>query len=246
MTKAASLSIRILKRFTARHHEFRLDVDFSVESGITVLFGPSGSGKTTILECIAGLLTPDAGRISVNGEVLFDSHSRVNLPANIRNLGYVFQTLALFPHLTVEENVGYGLARLTGNERNQRISAILESFHIAHLGQQRPDRISGGERQRVALARSLVTNPRALLLDEPLSALDYETKSKLIADLRTWTQDHRIAVIYVTHALDEVFALGDRVIALKDGRIAEKGTPAEILGKERENLIRELQQVGSR
>ncbi|MCU1310382.1 MAG: putative transporter ATP-binding protein [Candidatus Angelobacter sp.] len=245
MSSPISLDVRISKRFAARHHQFSLDVQFSAPAGVTVLFGPSGSGKTTILECIAGLLTPDSGRIALNENskqsVLFDSQSRVNLPANTRNLGYVFQTLALFPHLTVEENVGYGLSRLPSHERTGQVDAILESFHIPHLSRQRPDRISGGERQRVALARSLVTRPRALLLDEPLSALDYETKSKIIADLRAMTRVHRIPVIYVTHALDEVFALGERVITLEKGSIVKQGSPSEVLATEREQLIRELQ-----
>ncbi|MCU1308523.1 MAG: molybdate transport system ATP-binding protein [Acidobacteriaceae bacterium] len=245
MSSPISLDVRVSKRFATRHHQFALDVQFSAASGVTVLFGPSGSGKTTILECIAGLLTPDAGRIALNENgkhaVVFDSQSRVNLPASTRNLGYVFQTLALFPHLTVEENVGYGLSRLPSPARKQQVDAILESFHIPHLARQRPDRISGGERQRVALARSLVTRPRALLLDEPLSALDYETKSKIIADLRAMTRDHRIPVIYVTHALDEVFALGERVVTLENGSIVKQGSPSEILASEREQLIRELQ-----
>jgi len=127
---------------------------------------------------------------------------------------------------------GYGLSHLAAPVRKQQVAAILESFHIPHLAQQRPDGISGGERQRVALARSLVTEPRALLLDEPLSALDYETKSKVIEDLRAMTRDSRIPVIYVAHALDEVFALGDRVITLKNGSITKEGTPGEVLANE--------------
>src|SRR5437879_10287141 len=123
----------------------------------------------------------------------------------------------------------------------QQVDAILESFHIPHLAQQRPDRISGGERQRVALARSLVTEPSALLLDEPLSALDYETKSKIIEDLRAMTRDRRIPAIYVSHALDEVFALGERVITLENGSIVKQGSPSDVLAGEREQLIRELQ-----
>jgi molybdate transport system ATP-binding protein len=252
MTESPSLEVQISKRFVARHHEFSLEASFSAPAGITVLFGPSGSGKTTILECIAGLLTPDGGKISIrwphdaSQKVLFDSQARLNLAANKRNLGYVFQTLALFPHLTVEENVGYGLSGLPSAARKQQVDAILESFHIPHLARQRPDSISGGERQRVALARSLVTEPLALLLDEPLSALDYETKSKIIEDLGAMTRDRRIPVIYVSHALDEVFALGDHVIMLKQGIIAKQGAPGEVLAKEREQLIRELQGVNLR
>jgi molybdate transport system ATP-binding protein len=245
MSTPTLLEVQISKRYATRHHDFDLDVSFSAAAGVTVLFGPSGSGKTTILESVAGLLTPDSGKIALTENrsemLLFDSQLRVNMHANARKLGYVFQTLALFPHLTVEENVGYGLSRCPVHDRNQQVKAILESFHIPHLSQQRPDSISGGERQRVALARSLVTKPRALLLDEPLSALDYETKSKIISDLRAFTRDHNIPVVYVTHALDEVFALGERVITLANGRIVKQGTPGEVLGSEREQLIRQLQ-----
>lgn len=242
-----ALDVRLSKRFTTRRHEFTVELSFTIPAGVSVLFGPSGSGKTTILECIAGLLTPDSGQISINQNggrtILFDSQSEIDLPVQQRGLGYVFQTLALFPHLTVEENVGYGLQRLSAAERAERIRAILHSFHIPHLAQQLPARISGGERQRVALARSLVTKPRALLLDEPLSALDYETKSKIMDDLLAWNRDHPIPIIYVTHALDEVFALGEKVVVLNGGRIAKEGRPGEVLRAESEALISQLQEA---
>src|SRR5205085_10769448 len=173
---------------------FLLEVDFTAASGVTIIFGPSGAGKTTLLDSIAGLRAPDAGKISLRGdheEVLFDHTQRINIPVQQRRLGYVFQGLALFPHFSVAENVAYGLRSLNQRERSDRVAEILESFHIPHLAGERPDQISGGERQRVALARSLVTRPRALLLDEPLSALDQSIKSKIVADLLAWNQQHR-------------------------------------------------------
>ena len=141
--------------------------------GITILFGPSGAGKTTLLDCIAGLVRPDAGpNRNPPSKILFDSALGINVPPQRRRVGYVFQDLALFPHLTVEGNVEYGLSSLAVEERKRRSAAILESFRIAHLRSRRPGQISGGERQRVALARALVIDPTILLLDEPLAALD--------------------------------------------------------------------------
>ena len=221
-----SLSASIQKR---RAGGFSLDVDFSVPPGITMLFGASGSGKTTVLRCIAGLLRPDRGRISVAGRALFDSTGGIDVPVQQRNVGYVFQQLALFPHLTVEQNLHYGLANVEPSMRRERTQAIAESFRIAHLLGRKPDDISGGERQRTALARSLVTDPAVLLLDEPLSALDHATQSRIIDDLRAWNAARAIPILYVTHAHREVFALGERVIALQNGRILAQGTPHDVL-----------------
>src|SRR5207249_860886 len=148
------------------------DVSIEVPSGITILFGPSGAGKSTLLDCIAGLSQPDSGKITVNEELLLDSDRGVDVPPRQRRIAYVFQTLALFPHLTVEENLAYGLAGLQTSLRSARVAQILEAFRVEKLARRRPGEISGGERQRVALARSLVTLPRVLLLDEPLTGLD--------------------------------------------------------------------------
>ncbi len=208
---------------------FRLDVSFSVPAGITIVFGPSGAGKTTLLDCIAGLLTPDTGRISVGSRALFDSEKAINISPARRSTGYVFQTLALFPHLTAEQNIEYGLHTTAADERRRRVQAILESFRIAGVKSGRPNEISGGERQRVALARALVTDPAVLLLDEPLSALDSPTKAGIIADLRSWNEAHKIPVLYVTHSREELFALGERVLALEQGRVTAQGTPQEVL-----------------
>ncbi len=194
-----------------------------------MLFGASGAGKTTLLECVSGLLTPDHGRIAVGQQLLFDSESNVNLGVAQRRVAYVFQTLALFPHMSVEANIAYGLNRVAAEKRRHAIAEIVECFRIDHLRHRRPAEISGGERQRTALARALVTEPRVLLLDEPLSALDAASKSGIIADLRSWNRQHQIPVLYVTHSREELFSLGERVIALENGRIAAVGSPQQVL-----------------
>jgi molybdate transport system ATP-binding protein len=223
------LQVRAQKRLERQRDAFVLDAEFTVEPGFTILFGASGAGKTTLLDCIAGLQTPDHGRIGVGEVELFDSEKKLNRPPNERSVGYLLQSLALFPHMTVEENVKYGLHRLPSIERERRTAEILESFRIASLAGRRPGAISGGERQRAALARTLVAQPRALLLDEPLTALDAATKSQIVADLRAWNWQRRIPVLYVTHQREEVFALGERVIVFENGKIVARGSPQEVL-----------------
>jgi molybdate transport system ATP-binding protein len=234
------LDARFRKRFAAQAPEFVLDVEFQAAPGFTVLFGPSGSGKTTLLDCVAGLTTPDSGRIAVGDRALFDAAQRTDLPVAERRVGYVFQSLALFPHLTVEQNVEYGLAHLPQAARTAQASAILQAFRIPHLAQRHPREISGGESQRTALARTLVTDPAALLLDEPLAALDAATKSKIIDDLRQWNQAHRIPILYVTHSREEVFALGERVIVLDSGHIVAQGTPHEVITAPLQETVAQL------
>jgi len=220
--------------------QFSLEVDFRAAPGFTILFGPSGAGKTTLLDCVAGLATPDSGRIAIGDCVLFDSAQRVDLAIEKRRVGYVFQTLALFPHLTVEQNVAYGLAHLSRPERQKRNTAILRQFRITHLAQRNARDISGGESQRVALARTLVTDPAVLLLDEPLAALDAATKGTIIDDLRAWNAAHCIPILYVTHSRDEVFALGERLIVLDAGRIVARGTPHEVIEAPRQETVAQL------
>jgi molybdate transport system ATP-binding protein len=231
------LEVRFRKQETP---QFVLDVEFQTAPGFTILFGPSGAGKTTLLDCVAGLATPDSGRIAIAGRVLYDSAQRTDLAVANRRVGYVFQSLALFPHLSVAENVQYGLAHLPQAERRARASAILQAFRIAHLAPRNARKISGGESQRAALARTLVTDPAVLLLDEPLAALDGPTKAKIIDDLREWNRAHRIPILYVTHSREEVFALGERVIVLDAGRIAAEGTPHEVIEAPRQETVAQL------
>ena len=216
---------------------FVLDVSIEVSSGITILFGPSGAGKSTLLDCVAGLARPDEGRIAAGIDVLFDSSRGINVPAQKRRTAYVFQTLALFPHLSAEQNVAYGLKDLQQTEKRERAEAILKVFRVEKLRKQKPGEISGGERQRVALARSLVTEPRVLLLDEPLTGLDAELKAAIVDDLRAWNAARGIPILYVTHSREEVDALGERVIALDDGRVVSAGVPMEVLNAPRRKKL---------
>jgi molybdate transport system ATP-binding protein len=229
-----SVSVRVTLSST-----FTLDVTMTAPAGITILFGASGSGKSTLLRSVAGLTRPDAGAISVGSRILFDASSGHSVPVPQRRVGYVFQQLALFPHLSIADNLAYGLYDRPARIRREQVAAIAESFRIEHALARRPDAISGGERQRAALARSLVTDPEVLLLDEPLSALDHATQSRIIDDLRAWNAAHGIPILYVTHAHREVFALGDRVVVLDRGRIAATGVPHEVLDRpEQEGLAR--------
>lgn len=226
---SAELEVRIRKRFLNPEGSFNLNVHFRALAGFTILFGASGAGKTTLLDCIAGLTDPDEGRIAVGGVELYDSEKKHNVAAWKRRIGYVHQDLALFPHLSAEDNVAYGLRQYAAAERRQHSREMLQAFRIDHLRDRKPAQISGGERQRVALARALVTQPRALLLDEPLAALDRPTKSRLLDDLRHWNQQHRVPILFVTHNGEEVFALGDEVIMLDAGRIVAQGQPHEVM-----------------
>jgi molybdate transport system ATP-binding protein len=211
---------------------FQLDCRFEIPSGFTLLFGASGAGKTSVLDCIAGLKTPDAGIISIDGASLFDSDNRIDVSPPQRRLAYVFQNLALFPHLTVRENVVYGLQHEQAESLISRCREILSQFGIDHLSARRPSVLSGGERQRVALARSLVTDPRALLLDEPLAALDRPTRIRILNDLRSWNAAHKVPILYVTHSVREALALGERVLMMQQGRVVATGSPAELLDPE--------------
>lgn len=231
------LSADIQKRLSA---DFVLDVSFSAPPGITIVFGESGSGKTTLLRCLAGLAPPDAGRITIGDRVLFDLAATVDVPVRQRQVGYVFQQLALFPHLSVAHNIEYGLGDVPPPVRRERTQAIAESFRIGHLLPRRPREVSGGERQRTALARALVMDPALLLLDEPLSALDHPTQSRIIEDVRVWNRVHRIPILYVTHAHREVFALGERVVVLEQGRIVTQGTPHEVMEAPTHELLAQL------
>src|SRR5499427_3814950 len=234
------LGCSVRKLYSAKANDFLLDVAFEASAGFTILFGASGAGKTTLLDCIAGLTAPDSGRIAIGDRALFDSSPGINIPLSRRRIGYVLQSLALFPHMTVTQNVAYGLAHFSDTERKQRTTSILETFHIAHLARRSAREISGGEAQRVALARTLVTEPEVLLLDEPLAAIDFPTKSQIIDDLREWNRTHRVPILYVTHSREEVFALGERVLVLDSGRILDQGIPHEVLSAPQMETIAQL------
>jgi molybdate transport system ATP-binding protein len=226
-----TLVAKIRKEYrTAGSSPFLLDVDLRFARGFAILFGPSGAGKSTLLDCIAGLTAPDEGRISLGDEVFFDSGAkRISFPPQNRRIAYVFQSLALFPHLSVEKNIAYGLNNIPADDRLARIDQILSAFHIEPLRRRKPAQLSGGEQQRVALARSLVTQPRLLLLDEPLTGLDAGLRRKILDDLRAWNAASNIPILYVTHNRDEVDAIGERVVTLAQGRVQDSGRPATVL-----------------
>ena len=205
--------------------QFPLECSFQTGREVVVLFGPSGAGKTTVLDCVAGFRAPREGRVVLGDRVLFCGRSGVNLPVRRRHVGYLSQQPALFPHLTVRQNVGYGLLDLPHEEREARVQAILERFRIPHLGDSRPAAISGGEQQRVALARTLVCEPELLLLDEPLAALDLRLKSLLVDALFEWQRERAVPMLYVTHDRSEAYSLARRVLVMEQGRVVADGAP---------------------
>ncbi|HVG18298.1 MAG TPA: ATP-binding cassette domain-containing protein, partial [Blastocatellia bacterium] len=225
------LSVKIKKKLgDFGSDNFLLDVEFNAPPGVTILFGASGSGKTTTLKSIAGIIRPDSGTIRISEHTLFDSARALDLPIRKRGVGYVFQNLALFPHLSARENVEFGMTNLPPRHRRERARAVMEALRIAHTADRRPQNISGGEAQRVALARALSCGPRILLLDEPLSAIDEATKLAIISDLKAINRELRLPIIYVTHSREESVAIGERVIIYERGRIAAAGEPLEVFG----------------
>jgi molybdate transport system ATP-binding protein len=212
---------------------FSLDVSFRVPPGISILFGPSGTSKSTTLQAIAGLVRPDRGRIALGGETWFDAERRLERPTRARGIAYLFQSLALFPHLTAIGNVCYGIPRQVPRaERQARAAALLERLGVSHLARRRPRTYSGGEAQRVALARALAMEPRVLLLDEPFSALDRDLRAQLSADVRALVSERRLPTLQVTHHLGEARSMGDQVLRMAAGRIVETGTTAILDGND--------------
>lgn len=219
-------------------------VDLAITAGETiVLLGPSGCGKTTTLRLIAGLETPDAG-----GRVWFGDRDVTDLPIERRNVGMVFQSYALFPNMSVADNVGYGLKirGLAAAERNRRVGQMLAMMRIGELGDRAIDQLSGGQRQRVALARAIAVEPDVLLLDEPLTALDAKLREALRIEIDTLLRGLGITTVYVTHDQAEAMALGDRVVVMSKGRIAQVGTPREIWFNPADRFVAEFVGITSR
>lgn len=209
---------------------FTLDAEWSIGNELAVLFGPSGAGKSMTLRIIAGLMTPDDGYNRLNGTLLFDSRTGVNLAPRKRSLGYVFQHLALFPHMTVEGNILYGAHGLDGRERKRRAKTMIEQFMLSGLERKFPHEISGGQKQRVAFARALIRRPAALLLDEPFSALDNPLRVEMRNFLKQIRQDFPIPVVLVTHDLTEALTLADKLIVYAGGRVLQIGAPSDVAG----------------
>jgi molybdate transport system ATP-binding protein len=230
MNSTPILSVNIDKLFRSQgSFDFHLQINQQFSPGFTVIFGPSGAGKSTILDCIAGLQVPDSGRISLADQVFFDSEAEIICPPQRRRIAYVFQSLALFPHLTVEQNVSYGLFNANSADRRDRVERLLGAFHITELKRRKSRELSGGEKQRVALARSLATDPQLLLLDEPLTGLDAKLRAAILQDLREWNETKRIPILYVTHNREELDAIGERVIAIAQGNVVGSGIAHDVL-----------------
>ena len=214
---------------TTRLDGFTLDVAWSAGDGVAVLFGPSGAGKTLTLQCLAGLIRPDAGRIALGDRVFFDAARGIDLPPQQRRIGYVFQGYALFPHLTVTDNVGFGLREAPKAERHERVTRVLARLGLTGLERRYPRELSGGERQRVALGRALAIEPALLLLDEPLSALDAPRRHALRDELRALLSEVGTAAVVVTHDFTEAYRLADRIVVYDGGRVVQSAPRAELL-----------------
>jgi molybdate transport system ATP-binding protein len=219
---------------------FTLDVAFTTDKDLVVLFGPSGAGKSLTLQAIAGTVTPDAGCLLLDGQPLYDSTRRHHLPPQQRRIGYVPQHYALFPHLTVAENMAFGLGHLPRRVRAQRVVELLALFGLQGFARRLPRQLSGGQQQRVALARALAVQPRLLLLDEPFAALDGALRETLRQELVQVQARWGITVLLVTHDLADVFALGQRVCVYDRGRIMQQGTRDEVFFRPNSRRVAEL------
>ncbi|HKQ60606.1 MAG TPA: ATP-binding cassette domain-containing protein [Candidatus Polarisedimenticolaceae bacterium] len=223
-----NVRVAIRKTLRAAGRTFELDSSFALDDERIVLFGPSGSGKSVLLQCIAGLITPDAGIIRIGERTLFDSSARIDLSPQARRLGYVVQEYGLFPHLTVERNVGFALRRgVWGRldpERRRRVGELLRAFELEPLAQSLPHQLSGGQRQRVALARALILRPELLLLDEPLSALDPPLRDRVRAELLAVRARFDVPMLVITHDPADAVALAGTVLHQESGRITNRST----------------------
>lgn len=222
------IEVRLHLKYTG----FALDVELQLPGrGVTALYGPSGSGKTTCLRCIAGLERADDGFVQINDEVWQDSRNGLFMPPHKRALGYVFQEASLFPHLSVQANLAFGLKRIPRAQRRVDMAQATELLGIAHLLARDPQHLSGGERQRVGIARALLTSPRLLLMDEPLAALDSQRKNEILPYLERLHDELDIPVLYVSHAQDEVARLADHLVLLDDGKALASGPIGETLAR---------------
>jgi molybdate transport system ATP-binding protein len=208
---------------------FSLDAGFVSEGGVTALFGRSGSGKTSMIRIIAGLARPDHGRLVIDDVVLVDTEKRIFMPRHRRRFGYVFQEGRLFPHLSVRQNLSYGRWFAPKGDTPADFDRIVEMLGIGALLERRPSGLSGGEKQRVAIGRALLSAPRLLLMDEPLAALDEARKAEILPYLQRLRDETATPIVYVSHSVAEVAQLADKVVMMKDGRVEATGTPAEIL-----------------
>ena len=234
------IQIRVRKSLLLATGKTDLTVDFELETGsFCTLYGKSGAGKTTILKILAGLIQPDEGFISVKNEVWLDTSKNISLPPQQRKIGFVFQDYALFPNMTVRENLQFAL---NDKQHKQRIDDLLERAALQQLAHRKPLTLSGGQQQRVALMRALVRQPQILLLDEPLSALDLEMRQTLQTEIYDLHQSFNTTTLLVSHQLSEIYRLSDYIVSLENGKIIAQGTPAAVFGQER--LSSKIQLIG--
>jgi molybdate transport system ATP-binding protein len=222
------LEIKVKKKLGA----FTVDVAFSIEgAGVTALFGRSGTGKTSVINMVAGLFPPDEGLIVVNGRKLFDSEHSIDLPPDKRRCGYIFQDGRLFPHLTVRANLVYGMKLVPRGERYVSYNQVVDLLGIRHLLSRRPAKLSGGEKQRVAIGRALLTSPSLLLMDEPLASLDSARKGEVLPFIARLPREFSIPILYVTHSLDEILNLADTAVLLESGKVVATGAVEDLLSR---------------
>ncbi|MDF2512251.1 MAG: transporter [Herbinix sp.] len=207
---------------------FQLKIDFEADQDILGILGASGSGKSMTLRCIAGIETPDEGKIILNNRVLFDSEKKINLPCQQRKVGFLFQNYALYPHMTVEKNIGFSLSGLPSNQRSEKVLKAIEMMHLKDLEKRYPVELSGGQQQRVALARALVVEPEVLLLDEPFSALDEYLRTQMVNQLMETLSDYKGATLFVTHNMEEAYRLCKKIMVIDHGRKEICGDREEI------------------
>ncbi len=228
------LSVQFKKAFAGG---FSMDVSWQAAREIVVLFGPSGAGKSLTFQVIAGLVRPDEGHIQLGDKVFHDARAGIELPPQSRDIGYLFQHYALFPHMTTRENVLYGHRQPRSSEAAADFAAMLTRFHLEGLEQRYPAALSGGQRQRVALARALMRKPRVLLLDEPLSAVDLSVRRSIRNELRNLQRVLDIPMVIITHDLGEALALADRLVIYDHGRVVQSGTPDAIVQDPQNEII---------
>jgi molybdate transport system ATP-binding protein len=227
------IQLQLKKQLEAPTGTMHLDIDCTIERGKMVsLYGASGAGKTSILRMIAGLMQPEHGRILVQGETCLDTDLDIRLPPQQRRMGYVFQDYALFPNMTVLENIAFAL---NGKKEPQKVQDLIQSFELGDLQHRKPITLSGGQKQRVALARALARRPTILMLDEPLSALDYQMRQRLQDYIMQMHRAYELTTILVSHDLGEVFRMSDEVIFLEEGKIIRQGKPNEIFSSKHAN-----------
>jgi molybdate transport system ATP-binding protein len=225
------IDVRVRKRFAARKDSsaFELDVHVKTSAPVAVLFGPSGAGKTLTLDSIAGFVTPDEGRIAIGEKVVFDLAGKVSAAPRERSCGYVFQNYALFPHMTLKENLAFAAERLPRLERSRRMAALLDQFHLGELTGRKPHELSGGQKQRASIARALLAAPKILLLDEPARGLDLSLREALREMLGEIRREYKTPIVLVTHDLDECLELADEMFVYQRGRVTQSGAPEDVV-----------------